>query len=192
MNALTICNTSQTIIGNNNIANYVTQFHSFLNKSAEAVLEMGKVVFNASKNLRKTDFEEFCTAVRLASSGSAISKLKKIGERYDRLAQYKECLPQAWTTLYHLARMNDQKFEENVQQRLIHQTMTANELRIIAPELLKKRAADKDSVDNVEPEINNDFTVLADKIIDSQIRKQLFDELAMVCAKFDCEIVGNE
>ena len=194
MNALTFCNTSQTIIDNNSIASYVTDFNSFLNQSAEAVLKMGKVVFNASKNLGKQDFLEFCTAVRLSASGSAISKLKKIGEKYDRLIQHKDSLPQAWTTLYHLARVDESNFEKGLQQNFIHQTMTANELKLVDAKLFasKKHNSDKDPVDNVEPEINNDITILADKIIDPQVRKQLIAELAMICSKFDCEIVGNE
>jgi hypothetical protein len=55
MNALTISNTTNAVCTTENVRQYVTQFNTFFNKSAEAVLEMGRVVYQASTSLVKAE-----------------------------------------------------------------------------------------------------------------------------------------
>ena len=57
----------------------VTRFHTFAAKTVEGILEMGRVVNEASK-LKKSEFAKFCELVELDGKDSTINKLKTIGE----------------------------------------------------------------------------------------------------------------
>jgi hypothetical protein len=193
MNAATICNNTQAFVTNLTIFDYVERFQSFLNKSAEAVLEMGQVVYSASKNLEKTDFADFCVAVRLGVSSSAISKLKTIGKQYDRLIEHKAKLPQAWTTLYYLAKVNDEKFQDGINHHLIHPTMTANELKILDPKLIptRKQTGDQDENSTDDNKQTNNVLIQVGMVIDSKTKAELMDELKAICDKYNCELIDN-
>jgi len=185
MNAVTMTNNINFILSDE-VRPYVLQFNTFLNKSAEAVLEMGRVVYEARKTLKKkAQFNEFCAAIRLKTDGSAISKLKTIGKRYVFLSQFKDSLPDAWTTLYHLARMKDNEFEIGVQQSLIHKTMTANELRILDPNLFKTR---KHTIES-EVVVNKDIKISVGDLLAEEVRNELLEKLQNLCLEYGVEVV---
>ena len=190
MNALTITNTTNAVCTSENVRRYVTQFNTFFNKSAEAVLEMGRVVYQASASLVKAEIIEFCGAVRLNHDGAAISKLKTIGKRYDHLAEHKEVLPNAWTTLYYLARMNEDQFEYGLQHQLIHQTMTANELKSMDPTLIKgKKQSTNSEVPMIEENAeSNDLRIIVGDLFDAQQKVALIAMLEDVCEQFGVQL----
>ena len=75
----TIVNTSNTNIITKQVTEYAKQFKVQAKKTAEGVLEMARVVFDARK-LGTADFEVFCSEVGYKSDSSTIRKLKSIGD----------------------------------------------------------------------------------------------------------------
>jgi hypothetical protein len=194
MNALTITNTTEATFSTDDVREYVVQFNTFLNKSAAAVLEMGRVVYLAGTKLKKLEFAEFCAAVRLGAESSAISKLKTIGKRYDRLVEHQDMLPNAWTTLYYLAKMGDEDFERGVHQQLIHQTMTANDLKAIDPKIIpsKKATAAKTVEDAVDSTPSNDIRIKLGDLVDEPTKALLIAKLRPICDEYGFELVFSE
>ncbi len=112
-----IVNTLNTNIISKQVTEYANQFKVQAKKTAEGVLEMARVVFDA-KQLGTADFEVFCSEVGYKSDSSTIRKLKSIGEKYQFLLSRSKSLPTSWTTLYQVSRLTaeviDQKINEGV------------------------------------------------------------------------------
>jgi hypothetical protein len=194
MNAITFSAANTTSNLTDTAREYVSQFNTFLNKSAEAVLEMGRIVFEAKDKLDKNEFPVFCAAIRLNAEGSAISKLKTIGGRYSTLSQYKDVLPNAWTTLYYLAKLSEEDFNRGLQQQLIHQTMTANELKAINPKIIpSKRAAVVTAVEEaVESTPSNDIRIKLGDLVDEATKALLIAKLRPICDEYGFQLVVGE
>lgn len=113
----TTVNTSNDNIISKAVSEYANQFKVQAKKTAEGVLEMARVVFDA-KQLGKADFEVFCSEVGYKSDSSTIRKLNSIGEKYQVLLSRSKSLPTSWTTLYQVSRLTaeviDQKISEGV------------------------------------------------------------------------------
>ncbi len=116
-----IVNTSNTTIITKQVTEYANQFKVQAKKTAEGVLEMARVVFEAKK-LGATDFEVFCSEVGYKSDSSTIRKLKSIGEKYEFLISRSKSLPTSWTTLYQVSRLNP----EVIEQKIIEGVITPN------------------------------------------------------------------
>jgi hypothetical protein len=112
-----IVNSSNSIIISKQVTLYANQFKVQAKKTAEGVLEMARVVYDA-KQLGTADFEVFCSEVGYKSDSSTIRKLKSIGEKYQILLSRSNSLPTSWTTLYQVSRLSaeviDQKINEGV------------------------------------------------------------------------------
>lgn len=112
-----IVNTSNTNIISKQVTEYANQFKVQAKKTAEGVLEMARVVFDA-KQLGTADFEVFCSEVGYKSDSSTIRKLASIGKQYLVLSSRSKSLPTSWTTLYQVSRLTaemiDQKISEGV------------------------------------------------------------------------------
>ncbi len=112
-----IVNTSNTNIISKKVTEYANQFKVQAKKTAEGVLEMARVVFDA-KQLGTADFEIFCSEVGYKSDSSTIRKLASIGKQYLVLSSRSKSLPTSWTTLYQVSRLTaemiDQKISEGV------------------------------------------------------------------------------
>lgn len=112
-----IVNTSNTNIISKQVTEYANQFKVQAKKTAEGVLEMARVVFDA-KQLGTADFEIFCSEVGYKSDSSTIRKLASIGKQYLVLSSRSKSLPTSWTTLYQVSRLTaemiDQKISEGV------------------------------------------------------------------------------
>lgn len=74
-----IVNTSNAILISKKVTDYAKQFKVQAKKTAEGILEMARVVFDA-KQLGKADFEVFCSEVGYKSDSSTIRKLNSIGK----------------------------------------------------------------------------------------------------------------
>lgn len=113
----TIVNTTNNTIISKQVTEYANQFKVQAKKTAEGVLEMARVVFDA-KQLGTADFEVFCSEVGYQSNSSTIRKLKSIGEKYQFLLSRSKSLPANWTTLYQISRLTanliDQKINEGI------------------------------------------------------------------------------
>ena len=68
--------------------------------------------------------EEFYQEVGLDPKGTTARKLKEIGEKLTRFQPYLEKLPNTWTTIYVLAKMEDHDFQRVVDSGVMHPFVT--------------------------------------------------------------------
>jgi hypothetical protein len=81
---------------------FVYEFSAFAVKTAQATLEMCRVVYNAKQALESHDFLNFCNDIGRKGEDSTVRKYLKIGEKYDQFYQYAELLPNSWTSIYEI------------------------------------------------------------------------------------------
>lgn len=119
MNSIEKVNISKTVLISKNVVDYAEKFKGFAMKTAESVIQMGKVVHDAKNTLTKEDFEVFCKEVGYDSGSSTIRKLGTIGEKYEILLGRSQSLPSAWTTMYHVARLTAEQIDEKIDEGVI-------------------------------------------------------------------------
>jgi hypothetical protein len=90
---------------------YVARFDAFKKKTAEFLVELGNVVYDAKTNLDGKQLEQFCDRVGLRKDSSTFRKMVEVGRKAVRLKPIVEKLPPNWTTLYELATFEDGQFE---------------------------------------------------------------------------------
>jgi hypothetical protein len=169
---------------------FVSRYMLFANKSAENILEMSKVVFEASKAFGEEPFEQFCSTVGLRDK-CTVSKMKKIGSRYAQLAPFMNRLPPAWTTLYTLAKLSDEKFEEIVSANKVSIYTTAKQLGEILPS--KKRGSRiAKSNDGGAQQPANDFVfkLKTDTAIEGDKKRELQAKLATLCNEYGVQLIA--
>lgn len=115
------------VVESKEISILVEKFNTFARKTAEGVLEMGKVVYQA-KRLKESEFHRFCEIVGMSGSSSTVQKLIKIGEKYEFLIGHAEKLPANWTTVYELAKLTEDKIEELIDRGVICTLLIAADL----------------------------------------------------------------
>ena len=113
---------NNNIIINKQVTEYAEQFKVQIKKTAEGVLEMARVVYNA-KQLGSADFEVFCHEIGFKSDSSTIRKLKSIGEKSQFLLSCSKSLPTSWTTLYQISRLTNEVIEQKINEGVITPTL---------------------------------------------------------------------
>ena len=92
------------------IVSFVDRYQTFLRKTAEAILGLAETLVQAETELNGVDFLIFCQKVGLVKGSTTYSKLKQIGERSDRFRPFVDRLPNTWTTIYKLAKLQPDQF----------------------------------------------------------------------------------
>ena len=92
-----------------------------MKRTAVAILHTAQCVFEAKKQLNRTSFQALAEKF---GSASLLSKLLTIGERAGALMIHVDVLPASRTSLYHLSRLPDDKFNEYLAAKQIHASMT--------------------------------------------------------------------
>jgi hypothetical protein len=115
------------VVNSKEITVLVEKFNSFARKTAEGVLEMAKVVYEAKK-LKESEFHKFCEIVGMSGSSSTVLKLIKIGEKYEFLIGHAEKLPANWTTVYELSKLTEEKIEELIDRGVLNTSLIASDL----------------------------------------------------------------
>jgi len=105
---------------------YVVEFTQFANKTAQAIIGMGRVVHRAKSTLGK-DFGTFCAAIRFDKKSSAIRKLDQIGKKADFLEKHADRLPNTWTTVYRLTQLTNDVLEGLIADEVVHPSMSGLE-----------------------------------------------------------------
>lgn len=188
-NSNIVCDTATSTVISARVSDFVNQFTCFANKSAEAVLDMCRVVHRAKTELKRDEFDSFVREINLKPDSGTISKWKKIGENYDRLVTHKDKLPASWTTLYNLCNLSDDKLVEGITNHLIHETMTNQELKKVDPNVFPSRVSEKKSSppSSTSSLVDYLYTIKATVNFDQQKQAGLLDELKQLCQKYDCE-----
>jgi hypothetical protein len=122
-----IVNNMNLIVESKEITVLVEKFNSFARKTAECVLEMAKVVYEAKK-LNESEFHKFCEIIGMSGSSSTVLKLMKIGEKYEFLIGHAEKLPANWTTVYELSKLTEEKVEELIDRGVLNTSLIASDL----------------------------------------------------------------
>ncbi len=124
-----IVNTSNTIVISKKVTDYAEQFKVQAKKTAEGILEMARVVFDA-KQLGSDDFEAFCAQVGYKSDSSTIRKLASIGKQYLVLSSRSKSLPTSWTTLYQVSRLTAEMIDQKISEGVITPNLDGKGLAI--------------------------------------------------------------
>lgn len=113
------------------VQEYVNKYHLFAAKTAENALGMCKVVCDAKAYLNEKMFKQFCEKIDLNVNSSTISKLLKIGGRYEQFIKYSDRLPNSWTSLYLITDIPAEDFETLIQERITLANVTAGDVNKI-------------------------------------------------------------
>ena len=113
----------------NSIADYVTQYRHYARKTVENIILLGKTVYEADKFLSQNDFKAFCNEVNLDSEGPTYRKLRIIGKMSERFNNHIDMMPNSWTTVYELAKINDEAFAKLVDGNVLNKDITSKEIK---------------------------------------------------------------
>lgn len=110
---------------------FVQDFHLCAKKTAQATLEMCKVVHEAKYTLTKDNFDSFCREIGQKSSDSTIRKYLAIGEKYDDFINYADKLPNSWTSIYKITQIDSTTFSALVSSDNSFATMRAKDIDLL-------------------------------------------------------------
>jgi hypothetical protein len=125
----------------------------------ETLLELDESVKNLQLN--ESDLDYFCMKVGLTKTGSTYRKYVCIGKKVHLLRNYVHTIPSVVSTIYEICTLDSDKFEEMVKQRLITQTTTLNDLKVLTGKVStkKKKSSNEDDFLSIQFE----FDSLSDK-----------------------------
>jgi hypothetical protein len=132
MNNLNV-NTTNQIINGTLIESSVMEFKGYARKTAENILEMGRVIYETKEKLKanKEDFEIFCSKVGFKSTSSSIKKLTQIGKGYLVMKSQADHLPNNWTTLYEISRIAESELKKYITEGVIHQNVLGSVVKTL-------------------------------------------------------------
>lgn len=124
-------NTNNQLVNGTLIESSVIEFKGYARKTAENILEMGRVVYETKDKLKanKEDFEVFCSKVGFKSTSSSIKKLFQIGKGYLMMKSQADYLPNSWTTLYEISRLAESELTKYISEGVIHQNVLGSVIK---------------------------------------------------------------
>jgi hypothetical protein len=135
-------NTASIIVNDGRITHYVERYRTFARNTAQNIIGLGQTVAEASDTLTGTELNVFCEQVGIEPNGSTFRKLRKIGAQAERLSAHMESLPNNWTTVYALAHMDKDQFNQIVESSTLSPTVSMKEIS----EVLKGEKVAKDKL----------------------------------------------
>ena len=106
------------------IDDLVTKYYVFWKASVEGILGLAETVCQANDELGDKYLVLFYERTKLEPNGSTCRKLKKIGSRRVRFEPVLGKLPNSWTTLYELAKLEEDEFRQLVDDDVLHPLVT--------------------------------------------------------------------
>ncbi len=110
---------------------YKAEFNQWSKKTAQATLEMCRVVYEAKKGLEGQDFLKFCNEIGRKGEDATVRKYIKIGEKYDSFYQYADLLPNSWTSIYEITQLPSDVFEALVATDNSMANMTGEQIKLL-------------------------------------------------------------
>jgi hypothetical protein len=107
---------------------FTSEFNQWSKKTAQATLEMCRVVYEAKHNLSKDEFKIFSNDI---GSRSTIVKYLAIGEKYDKFHQYADLLPNSWSSIYEITQIPSEMFEAFVMTESSMANMTGDQIKML-------------------------------------------------------------
>ncbi len=106
----------------------VREYNAFAKKSSENLRGLASTVLKADDLDRRSDRERFYEEVKLDPKGSTARKLRVIGQKLSRFQPFLRDIPNTWTTLYELARLEDEEFKTVVDSGVLQPFVTLREI----------------------------------------------------------------
>ena len=103
----------------------VEQYRLYARQTAENIIGLAETLVIAKKELGDFDLHRFCRDVGLEYKGPTFRKLMTIGEKVARFQPFVDRMPNAWTTVYKLAALENHEFDRVTQSALFTPLMTA-------------------------------------------------------------------
>lgn len=118
------------VVINAEVIEFAEQYKLRVKKTAESILELADVVWNAKNNLSDQDFKLFREQIGAdETQTSYIKKLCVIASNRNRFDGLEKQLPASYTTLYDLARLESDQFQNILDDGIIAPTMTAQNIK---------------------------------------------------------------
>jgi hypothetical protein len=106
----------------------VLKYRTFAKQTAENIIKLAETLLEADEKLSKTELRQFCAEVGLEHDGSTYRKLMKIGKEVSRFEPFVERLPNNWTTVYKLAKLEKNVFDQVANDNRFSPMMTSSEI----------------------------------------------------------------
>ena len=165
-------------------------FNCLAKKTAESILEMGRIVFETKKKLglKSLAYSEFCARISFEPESSALKKLNQIGKSYAHLRAQAENLPINWTTIYEISRLTEVTFNEMLEAGEIHQNVLGSAIKKLIEQTKPKKLMEgieiadrneqKEEVQNGTPNgyaFVAELTTVSDVVLKAHLSKILKD-----------------
>ncbi|MCZ8018667.1 hypothetical protein [Novosphingobium sp.] len=111
------------------VEQYVERYRYYARNTVESILKLGETVLEAEAKLSRLEIMIFCQEVGIDHNGPTFRKLRKIGQQAARFVPVIDRVPNSWTTVYELAKLENDKFETLVNSKALTATATMKELR---------------------------------------------------------------
>jgi hypothetical protein len=110
---------------------YVQEYRGFARQTAIAIIGLANTLLEAESNLDRDEFKVFCNEVGLELGGAVYKKMKVIGNQSARFASIMDRLPNTWTTIYQLAKLESHDFVTLTRSNILNPFMTAKEMSAV-------------------------------------------------------------
>jgi hypothetical protein len=155
------------------VQSYLDRYHTALRKTAQSVLEVAATVLEAKEQLSQPEFAAFLQQVGFDEKSSTYKKFIAIARKKELLEHYVDTLPTAWTTIYQLAKLDADQFEQVRNSGQLNPLMSANQISAIisggAPGNNNRAASD---------------VFIATMDLDTAERIALHSELSALCQRY--------
>lgn len=110
------------------ISHYVDRYRTFARNTAENIVGLGQTVYEASEELAPSEVRDFCIQVGIEHNGPTYRKMRQIGTQAEKLFQHLAALPNNWTTVYEVAKMDEGQFQCLIESNVLSPTVTMREI----------------------------------------------------------------
>lgn len=159
------------------VSGYVSRYQGFIRKTAESIIGLAETLIEAEDNLNQLDFSIFCDEIGIRKGDSTYSKLKKIGDNVTRFSPFVDRLPNSWTTIYKLAKLNPDQFD------LISASLTPY---TTSKEIDFQINGDDGPKDKANPDLK---IVLG--LLSPEIKKEIYDKLNEMSKEYNFSVKAN-
>ena len=118
----------------------ISEYRTIAKNNADNVLALASTIYKVEAELGGRYRRRFYAEVGLDENGSTVRKLRLIGDRLTRFQPYLDVIPCAWTTLYALAALEDEKFKAVVESGVLHPFATMKEIDAVLGKTSAKSA----------------------------------------------------
>ena len=116
------------------LAELASQYIVAGNRSVEQIFVAADAIVAANDELSKKLLPEFYRQIGIKENGSTDKKWQKIGAMKTRFLPFMDRLPNNWTTIYELAKLDDAKFKQLVDEGALQRDVTMQRIRDLTPE----------------------------------------------------------